>query len=336
MRKTRNGRSSSRRRLRVTALGALVVGAVLCGAIAKYWAEPQGGLENGDGPRRVLAAIRPPAQEQQVSPSEVVRPARPEIVFPFLPWAEIHATAVAGPTMLRLRENDRIFVLLFPDLAAQAAMLNRLAALIEKASLPRDRIVSHDELAETIARGGETAERWYLGHDYAGAAIARFFAIAARDGVALSAEEKWLRDRFQAARASVPAEAEIAVISAPNVGDGIDPEMRRAIVDHEIGHGFFFTRPDIAVHVLDVWRRRFRDDQRRAIAAFLSKEGYDTDDEMLMANEAMAYLLFTPDRRFFDAATLGISEQALAEMRAIMRQGFPWPDEAPTGLDLLR
>jgi hypothetical protein len=315
-------------RLPVLVFGALVAAGAICaiGGWNPIWPRPA--LEARADAHRELAATSHLSTEQQGVSSHPPS-SRPEIKFPFLRWTEVHTTAVVQTTMLRLHENDRIFVLLFPDLAAQAAMLNRLAALIEKATLPRDRIASHAELAETIARSGETAERWYLGHDYSGTAIARFLAIAARDGVTLSPDEIWLRDRYQAARAVVPADGEIAIISAPNAGDGVDLDMRRAIIDHEIGHGYFFTRPEIATHVLDVWRQRFREDQRQAISAFLGREGYDTENEMLVANEAMAYLLFTPDPRFFSAATLGIREEALAAMRATMRLGFPWPEGVP-------
>jgi hypothetical protein len=258
------------------------------------------------------------------APQSQRQPAAPPAVHVGVASAiELHGMAVGQATMLRLRENDRIFVLLFPDLATQAATLNRLAALVEKAGLPRDRITDPMTLGQFIARQGEKPETWYLGHDYAGADVARFFAIAARDGAGIGAEEAWLRDRFRDARALVPAGDEIAMISVPNAGSGIDPDMRRAIIDHEIGHGHFFTRPDVAAHVQNVWRRIFDDTERAAVTAFLAHEGYDTGNEALLANEAMAYLIFTPDPRFFSAETLGLAPERLATMRAKMQQGFP-------------
>lgn len=299
-------------------LSALAIAAfLLCGALgsgAWLWGARQAPLaaipHKGDGGP-------PPA-------GTVARPAvPPAIQVPYATAAELHARSVGEATVLRLRENDRIFVLLFADLASQAATLNRLAALVEKAGLPRDRVIDEPTLAQFIARHGDRPETWYLGHDYAGADIARFFAIAARDAVALRPAEAWLRARFDEARALVPAGEEIAMISVPNVGDGVDWDMRRAILDHEIGHGYFFTRRDIAAHVLDVWRRRFDDGERAAISRFLEQEGYDIGNETLVANEAMAYLVFTPDPRFFSAETIGVSPEGLAAMRAKMMRDFP-------------
>ena len=51
--------------------------------------------------------------------------------FPSLTEAELLALRSSSPTMWRLRENPRVFVLLFPDLDRQGAALNRAAALIE-------------------------------------------------------------------------------------------------------------------------------------------------------------------------------------------------------------
>jgi hypothetical protein len=309
---TRRGGNARRRFALASVVGAVLGVALLAG----IWAWSAHDSLSPVAPHSQRVATAPPATLQRPHPAPIIDTA-------FASTTDLYRLAVNQATMLRLRENDRIFVLLFPDLATQAATLNRLAALVEKAGLPRDRIADQAALGQFIARQGETAETWYLGHDYAGADIARFFAIAARDGADLAAEELWLRDRFREARALVPAGDEIAMISVPNAGTGVDPEMRRAIIDHEIGHGHFFTRPDVAVHVVDVWRRLFDAAERAAVIRFLAHEGYDTGNEILLANEAMAYLIFTPDPRFFSAEILGIPPHRLAAMRAKMQQGFP-------------
>jgi hypothetical protein len=57
---------------------------------------------------------------------------------------------------------------------------------------------------------------------------------------------------------------------------------------------------------------------------FLARDGYDTRQEDLMANEAMAYLLYTPDRRFFDPLRdLGWSESQALRLRSMLRAGAP-------------
>lgn len=265
----------------------------------------------------------PPVQAEAEQPPAPAAPA--ESPPPLLTEAEILALAPETPRMLRLRENPRVFVLLFPTLEAQGAALNRIAALIEKAGLPRDRLLDDAELAAAIARSGEAAATWYLGHDYNGTDLARFFALAERDGLRLGATELWVRDRFRAARALVPEGEEVALISTANADARMDPAMRAAILRHEIGHGHFFTRPELARHVLGVWRTRFTEAERRAFRQFLAREGYDASNETLMANETMAYLLFTPDPRFFAARHVGLSEEEVARLRGLMREGMPLP-----------
>jgi hypothetical protein len=238
---------------------------------------------------------------------------------------ELAAMLPAAPTMLRLRENPRIFVLLYPTLEEQGAGLNRLAALIEKAGLPRDRLLDDVELTRAIHVNGDTPATWYLGHDYQGTDLARFFALAERDGIALNPSEIWVRDRFREARALVPPDEEVALISTANPDHRMDTAMRAAILRHEIGHGHFFTRPEFAAHVIRVWREGFRESDRRAFREFLAREGYDASNERLMANEAMAYLIFTPDARFFAARHVGMTEPDIARLRQALRDGMPLP-----------
>ena len=86
----------------------------------------------------------------------------------------------------RLRENRQILVIEFPNLAEQGAAMNRLAALLEKAGTPRDRVLSDRELTALIARNGDNAQTFYGGHDYEGAAMARFFRLATAQGQVLN------------------------------------------------------------------------------------------------------------------------------------------------------
>lgn len=256
-------------------------------------------------------------------PAEATRPPRADP--PLLSEPELVALRPAEPRVLRLRENPRVFVLLFPTLGEQGAALNRMAALIEKAGLPRDRLLDDDALARAIREQGEAAATWYLGHDYNGTDLARFFALAERDRIALSPAELWVRDRFHEARALVAAGDEVALISTANPDHRMDHAMRAAILRHEIGHGHFFTLPALRAHVLRVWRERFQERDRQAFRTFLAREGYDDSNETLMANEAMAYLVFTPDPRFFSARHVGRTEAEVARLREMMRNGMPLP-----------
>lgn len=291
----------------LVAAGALLLAGI--GAAAWVWLRP--------GP-----AEPPPKPDTVVlAPAPVARPAPPRIT---LAAAEAIREHRAGePTLFRLAENPRVFIADFPGLDPQAAALNRVAALVEKAGAPRDRVLDDAALAAAIARSGETAATYYYGHNYRGRDIERFFALAARDGIALTAQEVWLRDQMARIRALVPADQDFALLSVPGIGGQVDAAMRAAILRHEIGHGHFFTLPDFAAHVRRVWREVFTEAERARFRAFLEREGYDPALEEVMMNEAMAYLIYTPDPRFFTPAHAGLDDARAEELRAALRQGAP-------------
>ena len=58
-------------------------------------------------------------------------------------------------------------------------------------------------------------------------------------------------------------------------------------------------------------------------SAFLKSLDYNAEDEELMANESQAFLMHTPDGRAFSAASVGLSEAALANLRSRFRTGEP-------------
>jgi hypothetical protein len=290
---------------------AAVVVAVLAASAGTgwYWSGPA-----TPPPVPLAVAVLPP------SPSPIA--ARQPI--PLLTEAELLELRPARPEMWRLRENPRVFVLVFPDLEQQGAAFNRAAALIEKAGLPRDRLLSQTELAEAIARNGDTPATWYYGHDYRTADLRRFFALAERDRVALNDAELWVREQLALAEAAGGTGA-LALVSTAAQGLMLDAGMRAAVLRHEIGHGHYFTIPGFAEHVHAVWRHRFSEAERAAFRAFLAREGYDPTNEDLLANETMAYLLFTPDPRFFAPAMVGLAEPAIRRMRDLLRDGLPLP-----------
>ena len=252
----------------------------------------------------------------------VVPPPRPAVAL--ATEAALAALLPERPLLRRLAENPRVFVLVFPDLALQGAALNRAAALIEKAGLPRDRLLDAAELAAVIARSGDTPATWFLGHDYRAADLARFFALAERDRVGLGEAELWVRDQLALAMAEA-GPGPLALVSIAGPGPQMDAAMRATVLRHEIGHGHYFTIPGFAAHVHGVWQHRFTEAERAAFRGFLGREGYDQTNDDLMANETMAYLLFTPDARFFAPAMVGLSEQAVERLRGLLRDGLPAP-----------
>lgn len=266
----------------------------------------------------------PPPKPDTMLPDTMPTPATQRVPGP----ARVSEEALRGhradaPTLFTLADNPRIFIADFPGLDSQAAALNRVAALVEKAGAPRDRVLGDAELAAAIARTGETPATYYYGHNYRGRDIERFFALAARDGIALTAEEAWLGAQIARIRALVPQGEEFALISVPGVESRVDEVMRGAILHHELGHGHFFTTPAFAAQVARVWRDVFTEAERARFRAFLVREGYDPSQEEVMMNEAMAYLVFTPDARFFSPAHAGLDDARADVLREALRAGVP-------------
>ncbi|WP_198373509.1 hypothetical protein, partial [Roseomonas rosulenta] len=281
-----------------------------------WWWRGTGPAEPPPKPELPVVARPAPAVVAVVPPTDRIGP-------PIASQAEILANRTDAPSMFRLDANPRVFVADFPNLDRQGAAFNRAAALLEKAGLPRDRVLDDAALAAAIARSGDTPATYYYGHNYRGRDLERFFALAERDGIRLTPEEAWLRGEVQRIRRLVPAPAEFAVISVPGIEERVDEAMRRAILQHEIGHGHFFTSERFAEHATRVWRESFTEAERASFRAFLAREGYDPSIEEVMVNEAMAYLIFTPDPRFFTPSHAGLTDARADVLRAALREGAP-------------
>lgn len=263
-------------------------------------------------------AAAPPPQPVLAQPAPPLPPAPP-----LLGMEAMLAQRSAVPAVFRWADNPLVWVLDFPSLEAQGQALNRAAALIEKASTPRDRLLRDEELAAAIKADSRTAADWYFGHNYRAADLRRMFELADGQGIRLNPLELWVREQVALAH-RLDRARDAAFISIPAIGGPVDAEMRRSILRHELSHGQFFTLPLFAAHVMRVWERGFTDAERAAFRRFLAAEGYDSAQDEVMANEAMAYLLFTPDRRFFDPARdLGWSDAQADRLRALLREGAP-------------
>lgn len=230
----------------------------------------------------------------------------------------------AGLTVFRFADDRRILVLDFASLYQQGMTLNRVAALIEKAGAPRNRVLPNDELLAAIQADGSTVANYYYGHDYSAPALRRFFELADAEKIALGPDEAWLRHLLDQVGWSAPGAAG-GLISIPAVG--ADPNVtlsaRYAILHHELSHGLFFSDPDYAGFVHDFWNAALNDDERAGVRKFLGSEGYDTTFEELMYNEMQAYLMFTRDPAFFTPARVGMTPQRLADLQTQFLRRMP-------------
>jgi hypothetical protein len=227
-------------------------------------------------------------------------------------------------TVFRFASNPKVLVLDFASLHEQGLMLNRVAALVEKENLPRDRVLSDPELAAAIRASGDTVDTYYYGHDYSAAALQRFFVLADQEAIALDPEEEKLRKLLLQLGWFEPAVSG-GLISIPAVA--ADPKVtlaaRSAILRHELSHGEFFSNPDYAAYVHNFWLTVLTEKERAGVRSFLGKEEYDAHEEELMYNEMQAYLMFTRDPLFFTPDMAGLTPRRLSELQAEFLAGMP-------------
>ena len=236
--------------------------------------------------------------------------------------AEILANDKDGITAFRFSHNRRVLVLDFASLLEQGLTLNRAAALVEKVGLPRDRVLGDAELDAAIAASGDSMATYYFGHDYAAADLARFFALADRDGIRLRPQEEWLRGLLRQEGMLAP-DARGALISIPRVGAGVDAGLRAAILRHELSHAEYFSNPGYARYVRQFWREGLDEAGREVFRRYLTTQNYDPSIEDLMANEMQAYLMHTTDARMFSAASLGVAVGVMDRWQAVFLLGMP-------------
>ena len=260
-----------------------------------------------------------------------------------MPWTSL-TELLQRPASARLRwsrfePNPAILVIEYPGLREQGLAMNRLAAMFEKRAAHRDRVLTEAQLDELMRRSGDTVASFYQGHDYPAAKVARFFSLAETQQLPLNTQETQLRALLmeagfmkRGASGAFQAMGEQAAISFTGVqpddlatapDETIDSLRREAVLRHELSHGEFFTNANYRAHSLKFWRSQLREPERRMFSAYLASLDYNAGDEELMANETQALLMHTPDRRAFSAASVGISEPALADLRSRFRRGEP-------------
>lgn len=267
----------------------------------------------------------PPAEIGDV-PAQHAPGQAPAIAVRLADEATIRANIPNGISVFRFEPNRRVLVLDFASLREQGLMLNRVAALVEKVGLPRDRVIDDAALDAAIAAAGDTMETYYYGHDYAAADLRRFFTLAERDGVTLRPQELWLRDLLRQEGMLAP-DSRGALISIPPVGAGAGPEvdaaLRAAILRHELSHAEFFSNPVYANYARSFWRDGLDDAGRAAFRRYLAAQNYDPALDDLMVNEMQAYLMHTADPRLFSAAALGVPVAMVDRWQASFLLGMP-------------
>ncbi len=270
----------------------------------------------------------PPAPLAAVVP---VRPPAPEFAIATATESEIMDDQPSDMTVFRFKANPAIVVLDFASLAEQGQMLNRMAVFEEKDGYPHDRLLSDAELDAAIHAGGDEPATFYYGHDYRAAALVRFFALADRENIALTAQEMRLR-RLMTQLGWTTPDAVGALITLPRLGadSTVDAGARATILRHELSHGEYFTDAEYAMFCQHFWRDIMTDADRAGFRRFLIADHYDGAIEDLMMNEGQAYLMHTHDPRFFSAQFVGLTASRIEQLRQMFIAGMPhgWLREA--------
>ena len=202
---------------------------------------------------------------------------------------QVDENTLAGEVVFHLKSNSSVLVIVFPDLASQGRMLNRIAALVEKKGAPRDRILSAPELGVLIEASGLTPETFYYGHDYRMADINRFFALAVTSQTALNPAEDRLRCLLSSSGQFAETESLALVSVAASPGHPAIDTARRAILRHEVSHGEFLTNTRYRDYCLGFWAQ-LAEPVRQVFIDELSELGYDRTQTFLIVNEMQAFL----------------------------------------------
>jgi len=289
------------------ALAALVV--VAAGAAGVVWF---GGWA-GSGAVSVPAPL---AAVQQTDPG-------PPAALPSLTEAEILARAPGKTEAYRFAPQPEIIVIAFASFAEQAGMLNRVAALVEKAGFPRDRVMDMAELEKRIRAEGGNFESFYYGHDYPAAAVLRFFELLDKSGLPPTQGEAALRRMTAGWGWRAGTNAAVITLVQEDGTNTVDAGDRATILRHELSHGLYFTSPAYARYSRAFWKDTLSEGERIRFRLFLANDGYDTALDDLVVNETQAYLMHTANPKFFSAKAVGIDPARLDMLRGLFLTGMP-------------
>lgn len=255
--------------------------------------------------------------------------------LPQLSATELLDASASSSRAVRLTAPEGVVVLQFADLREQARTMARVVLFIEKVGAPRHRVMSVPEVLQWARGRGTRLELITLGNNLGAEELARFFNTARWQGEALTDQERdllrdlldWglLREQAQGWAPGVGAHTLLTVPQVSQVGGceacQVTPPMRRAIVEHELGHGEFAASTALQHHARWFWFNVLSPVARSQWQRFLTQRGYDTGQLQIVLGEMHAYLDHTHDPRLFRAEELDLAPAALEALRARYREG---------------
>ncbi len=170
----------------------------------------------------------------------------------------------------------------------QACFLKRLAFFVEKRGF-----------AGTIPSEAVVRDRHgWNAHDYRAEDLARFFELAREQDIALNERERQLRELLIAN--GVLRERNGRVTAGGGGVLGISqasyPVLRRLLLTHELFHGVFFADAAFRDECETIFQD-LTDDEQEFWRLFLHAHGYNSENDYLVVNEFMAYLMQQPLER---------------------------------------
>jgi hypothetical protein len=184
----------------------------------------------------------------------------------------------------RWAERPQVLVFDTLDYEIQSRLFKRLAFFVEKTGWVGT-IPDFDEIADLHG---------FNAHDYRRDDLASFFSKAESEGVPLLPAEAELLQILLATGVIKRSGAryvggEGAVIS---VSRSSSPALRRRFITHEALHALFFTVPPFREACLEIWDTCPEELRQYFLLYFSWPDwSYDTSNQVLMANEFMAYHL---------------------------------------------
>lgn len=206
----------------------------------------------------------------------------------------------------------------FADYKIQDSFLTRLAYFVEKNGY-KGTFVDDDFILNNHG---------YNAHDYKAYDLARFFSKAKSSGILLNDNELLLRDillengiiillpdgSFEEGRGSIIS-----------ISRESSPYLRRQLVAHECWHGIYFMNEDFRNYVKNLYEK-FNPVALDFLKSYWHTApglGYDLNDEYLMKNEFMAYLLqLSPEAtgKYFVTRSYWTHMRQFSELKSYVQQ----------------
>lgn len=181
---------------------------------------------------------------------------------------------------------DRILFFDTADYEIQNDFFRRLAYFVEKRGY-KGKLWPDEVLAD---------KHGYNAHDYSAESLAAFFNKAAEENFPLNKAEQTLKKILLVNGLLIPDNGEYVKAGEGgivSISQESDAGLRLKLLAHEAWHTLFFRDEDFRNYVAAVYYT-FDPDSRQFLLDFFESQtglGYDIEDEYLMHNEFMAYIM---------------------------------------------